>query len=823
MLRCVAFIPGPSDGGTGRCRLSTSSLHLLQAVPGDALAVTLEGSQMTYVCSASKQPELPDDLVLFDGCVELHRSLPSAASLNKVPLPSHTKTWSGKCLGTACVRLLARSVGIASVVRLNCDGFEEDPPPQVRVAISSALERHVLTKDAVLHVPSAGKIVVTSCVPENGAVTVLKKTRIIFEGARAGPRLSDSLLRSPGQSENEEAISFSSPVVSTPVQERSAQKSAMMTRAEVKKAIADASIDLPFSPHSPLVSRSLSGLQLTSNTAKVEHEFFGSPQVVSQLRDMCSMIFHQRDKVETMGIRPSSGILVIGAKGTGKSVLVKSLSLEFAAQLFTVRPHQVYRGAAGEGEELIREVFWNALKAGRAIIHFKDIDVLCPSRAQGRDKEARTVAQLLSLMDGVDAKTSRKMLLIVGSTGNPDAIDIALRRPGRFDSEVALEAPDVQERLVLLEKFVGSMQLHPSVSTRELAKMTVGYVGANLKSLCSQAAGNCILRHASEGDIHTGSHAVMHSDFLDAMRQISIPVHRDFQIQVTSTDESQSMSSLGGMEGVKEALRRAIEWPLTKAESFRRMNVRPSRGVLLYGVPGCGKTSLVRSLAGLVGLGFVKASGSELFSAYLGESEAILRQLFRRARRMKPCILFLDEIDAIVGKRSLDGSGDGTEANGVQQRVLSTLLNEMDGVDSSGGVVVVGATNRLDMIDAALLRPGRFDVVLEVPVPDSHERQEILATCSRRLPISADVDLKTMSDKTEGYTGAEINRLVVEAAMVCLRENMENELVSHSHFLEALRRVRPALLTGAFDSYTTAGRETMRGKGQEERERAGGL
>ncbi|EKX53132.1 transitional endoplasmic reticulum ATPase D [Guillardia theta CCMP2712] len=622
--------------------------------------------------------------------------------------------------------------------------------------------RWVLTKDAVLHVPSAGapqsrcllgKIVVTSCVPENGAVTVLKKTRIIFEGARAGPRLSDSLLRSPGQSENEEAISFSSPVVSTPVQERSAQKSAMMTRAEVKKAIADASIDLPFSPHSPLVSRSLSGLQLTSNTAKVEHEFFGSPQVVSQLRDMCSMIFHQRDKVETMGIRPSSGILVIGAKGTGKSVLVKSLSLEFAAQLFTVSTNEMRR----------------------------DIDVLCPSRAQGRDKEAR------------------KMLLIVGSTGNPDAIDIALRRPGRFDSEVALEAPDVQERLVLLEKFVGSMQLHPSVSTRELAKMTVGYVGANLKSLCSQAAGNCILRHASEGDIHTGSHAVMHSDFLDAMRQISIPVHRDFQIQVTSTDESQSMSSLGGMEGVKEALRR-VEFCASSSLSFPKV---------------------VRSLAGLVGLGFVKASGSELFSAYLGESEAILRQLFRRARRMKPCILFLDEIDAIVGKRSLDGSGDGTEANGVQQRVLSTLLNEMDGVDSSGGVVVVGATNRLDMIDAALLRPGRFDVVLEVPVPDSHERQEILATCSRRLPIY--VDLKTMSDKTEGYTGAEINRLVVEAAMVCLRENMENELVSHSHFLEALRRVRPALLTGAFDSYTTAGRETMRGKGQEERERAGGL
>ena len=420
--------------------------------------------------------------------------------------------------------------------------------------------------------------------------------------------------------------------------------------------------------------------------------------------------------------------------------------------------------------------------------------------------QARVVAQLLSLMDG--AKEAAASVIIVGTTCKPNSIDMALRRPGRLDREVPLSAPTAAHRKAMLELFLRPdarhgrtmLTLADSVSLELIARETIGFVGANLRTLCARAAAACILREAARaGDAGAALRTpgaqggqggqVLQMDAVDFRRAFALVRHAaggvGFEVQANL--EGALDSEVGGLEEVKVVLRQAIEWQVLYAHKLKALGVRPSRGVLLYGAPGCGKTSLVRAAASVSGIGFLKANGAELFSAFLGESERILRELFARARGLQPCVLFLDEIDAIVGRRSLEGSGDGAEASGVQQRILSTMLNELDGIDSAAGVVLVGATNRLDMIDAALLRPGRFDHLVEVPLPDAAGRQDILVKSSRGMPLSPDVDFGRVAQDTEGFTGAGLARICKEAALAALREDVTAAHIHSRHFQEAIK------------------------------------
>lgn len=398
-------------------------------------------------------------------------------------------------------------------------------------------------------------------------------------------------------------------------------------------------------------------------------------------------------------------------------------------------------------------------------------------------------------MDG--GKQGNASVMVVGTCGKPNLIDSAMRRPGRLDREVSLNPPAVSERKEMLELFLYQMRcrrqrrplLAADVSLDIVARKSVGFVGASLKALCARAAGASILREGAaaqrgasglDGEQQTGDGAgeilIRSVDFENALEQVRY--RAGGAVEVLASNGGGLDEEVGGLDQVKKVLRQAIEWPLLYPHRLKALGVRPSRGVLLYGAPGCGKTSLVRAAAGISGVGFLKANGAELFSAFLGESERILRDLFARARSLEPCVLFLDEIDAVVGRRSLDGGGDGAEAGGVQQRVLSTLLNELDGVDTAGGVVLVGATNRLDMIDPALLRPGRFDHVVKVPLPDERGRLDILRKCSRHMSLSADVDLDHVAVATEHFTGLSGFRPASGLHSPCCISRLANRRVS---------------------------------------------
>ncbi|KAJ3049191.1 hypothetical protein HK097_009790 [Rhizophlyctis rosea] len=524
---------------------------------------------------------------------------------------------------------------------------------------------------------------------------------------------------------------------------------------------------------------------------KAEQPIPGLEKAYASLLEVVTYPLLHSELVAKMGIEVPKGVLLHGPPGVGKTLLVSTIARACGAKMFTIHGPEVYGAYIGESERQLRDKFAEAREVAAkencpCILFIDELDALTPHRTTSQQHESRVVAQLLTLMDGI---SSRGRLIVIGATNRPNAIDPALRRPGRFDREVAIDVPSEEARVVILNGVLKGMPVGEDVDVGRLARATNGYVGADLAALCREAALHAVgnWRGGESPTIPSASFAhALHTTSPSTLRTTSISVDR-----VTWSD-------IGGLDEVKQKLQQAVEWPIIHRDTFARLGLAAPRGVLLYGPPGCSKTTLVKVIASTSGASFHSVNGAALYSPFVGDSEREIRTTFARARASAPSIIFFDEVDAIVGKRSLEkASGGGSGGRGgdsVQERVLSALLNEMDGIEAARGVLVVGATNRPDMIDAALMRPGRFDRILYVPPPSQEARHQILKIYTKSMPVSPDVDLKIISgERTNRYTGADLKAVCREAAMEALRESMGVGVVQRKHFDAALKAVTPTL------------------------------
>ncbi|KAG2232545.1 hypothetical protein INT48_000925 [Thamnidium elegans] len=499
--------------------------------------------------------------------------------------------------------------------------------------------------------------------------------------------------------------------------------------------------------------------------------------------------FLYKDWVEKLNIECPKGVLLYGPPGVGKTFLVSSIAKRCNAKMFIIQGPEIFGPFIGESEERLRAKFTEAreyaIRENVPVILFIDeIDALTPRRDNSQSHENRMVAQLLTLMDGVK---SRGRLIIVGATNRPNSIDPALRRPGRFDREISMEPPNAEDRYALFQAQLNKMPLDSAVDIEILSIMTNGYVAADINAMCREAAMAAVQRASKHSDIEV---LVTMSDFKSAFATVGPSMQRGFQVQV----EKMKWDDVGGLEDVKKRLKQAVEWPLLYKNSFKRLGLKPPRGILLYGPPGCSKTTLVKVIASSANVAFLSINGAQLYSPF------VVRTTFQKARASAPSIIFLDETEAIVGKRNM-GNG-GSSGDSVQERVLSTLLNEMDGVESAESVLVVGATNRPDMLDAALMRPGRFDQAVYVPPPDEHSRYEILKIHTKHMPLSSDIDLMDIASRTNYYTGADLQNICRESAMEALRSNKLASDVTMANFNKSLATIPPSLNAESVKEYS---------------------
>ena len=518
----------------------------------------------------------------------------------------------------------------------------------------------------------------------------------------------------------------------------------------------------------------------------------------ARLREIVELPMRHPELFRHLGIEPPKGVLLYGPPGVGKTLLAKALANEVGAYFIAINGPEIMSKFYGESEQRLREIFDEARKNAPAIIFIDEIDAIAPKREEVvGEVEKRVVAQLLTLMDGL---AERGRVIVIGATNRPDAVDPALRRPGRFDREIEIPPPDKKARREILAVHTRSVPLDESVNLDRIAEMTHGYTGADLAALVKEAAMDALRRFLSNKNIDLSkpipsdllkSLKVSMEDFVQAMNMIHPSLMREVFVEVPEV----RWSDIGGLDDVKQQLREAVEWPLKYQDVFERMGIRPPRGILLYGPPGVGKTLLAKAAATESGANFIAINGPEILSKWVGESERAIREIFRKARMVAPAIIFLDEIDSIAPAR-----GSRVDS-GVTDRIVNQLLTEMEGIKPLRGVVVIAATNRPDLLDPALLRPGRFDRIIKIPPPDRKARVEILKIHTRKVPLAPDVDLEKLADMTNGYTGADLEALVREAVMLALREKLEVREVSMKYFLEALKIVKPSLSEDAMEKY----------------------
>lgn len=519
----------------------------------------------------------------------------------------------------------------------------------------------------------------------------------------------------------------------------------------------------------------------------------GLKNEVQKVREMIELPLRHPEIFERIGIEAPKGVLLHGPPGTGKTLLAKAVANETNANFYSIGGPEIMSKFYGESEERLREIFKEAEENAPSIIFIDEIDSIAPKREEvSGDVEKRVVSQLLTLMDGIK---SRGKLVVIGATNRPNAIDPALRRPGRFDREIEIGIPDEQGRLDILLIHTRGMPLTQDVDLASIAKVTHGFVGADLEALSKEAAMRSLRRILPEINLEQSNIPaeilnkikVTKQDFDEALRDIQPSAMREVLVQKPNV----KWEDIGGLQQVKEELAEAIEWPLKHGDLFVQADVSPPKGLLLYGPPGTGKTMIAKAVAATSEANFISIKGPELISKWVGESEKGVREVFRKARQAAPCVVFFDELDAIAPHRGSEGDGHVTE------RVISQMLTEMDGLEDLKGVVVIGATNRPDIIDEALLRPGRFDRILEVPVPDKEARKQILQIHTRKKPLASDVDLDKVVEMTDGMTGADIAALVNAAAMTAIKEHVtkkkdNGELkVSMRHFEAALDKIKP--------------------------------
>ncbi|XP_066343193.1 cell division control protein 48 homolog B-like isoform X1 [Miscanthus floridulus] len=536
---------------------------------------------------------------------------------------------------------------------------------------------------------------------------------------------------------------------------------------------------------------------------RAEEAVAGNRRALEALRELVAYPFLYAHESRLLGLKWPRGLLLHGPPGTGKTSLVRAIVRECNAHLTMINPYSVHKAHVGEGEKFLREAFSEAYAQASqgkpAVIFIDELDAICPRRSDRRENESRIVGQLLTLMDG--NKKSSKMLphiVVVASTNRVDAIDPALRRAGRFDSEVEVAVPTVEERLQILKLYAKNLHLDEKVDLQTVAAFCNGYVGADLEALCREAAKLAYHRmlNISEGDKVLKLHM---EDWESARSMVGPSITRG----VTKEISTVSWDDIGGLKDLKKELQKAVEWPIKHAAAFSRLGIPPVRGVLLHGPPGCSKTTLAKAAAHASQASFFSLSGADLYSKYVGEGEALLRRTFQKARLASPSIIFFDEADAIAPKRTGPGGNSSGNAT-VGERLLSTLLTEMDGLELATGIIVLGATNRPNAIDAALLRPGRFDKVLYVPPPDVEGRYEILRIHTRKMKLGEDVDLWKIAECTELFTGADLEGLCREAGMAALREDISASSICNTHFQAARSSLNPSLTKAVVDEYSKA-------------------
>ncbi|TKD51907.1 CDC48 family AAA ATPase [Sphingomonas baiyangensis] len=513
----------------------------------------------------------------------------------------------------------------------------------------------------------------------------------------------------------------------------------------------------------------------------------GMHQTIDQLREMVELPLRYPELFQRLGVDPPKGVLLHGPPGTGKTRLARAVANESDAEFFLINGPEIMGSAYGESEKRLREVFEAASKSAPSIVFIDEIDSIAPKRdrVQG-EAEKRLVAQLLTLMDGLEARAN---LVVIAATNRPEAIDEALRRPGRFDREIIVGVPDERGRREILGIHTRGMPLAEDVDLKELSRTTYGFVGADLAALTREAAIDAVRRimprlNLGEQTIPAevlDTLSVTRDDFVEALKRVQPSAMREVMVQVPQV----RWSDIGGIDEAQERLREGVELPMKEPMAFRRMGIRPARGFLLYGPPGTGKTLLAKAVARESEANFIATKSSDLLSKWYGESEQQIAKLFARARQVAPCVIFIDELDSLVPAR-----GGGMGEPQVTERVVNTILAEMDGLEELQSVVVIGATNRPNLVDPALLRPGRFDELIYVPVPNAEGRRRILEIQTQRMPLADDVDLAAIAERAERFTGADLEDIVRRAGLMALRESLDSTRVEMRHFERALGESR---------------------------------
>ncbi len=523
----------------------------------------------------------------------------------------------------------------------------------------------------------------------------------------------------------------------------------------------------------------------------------GLGDAIKKIREMVEIPLKHPEIFQRLGIEPPKGVLLHGPPGTGKTLLARAVATESEANFILLNGPEIMSKYYGESEKKIRDIFEEAEKTAPSIIFIDEIDAIAPKREETvGEVERRVVSQLLTMMDGLK---SRGKVIVIGATNRPNALDPALRRPGRFDRELEINVPDKEGRLAILKIHTRSVPLAKNVNLKDIASITHGFVGADLESLTKEAAMNVLRQQLPKIKLDEESIPneiletliVKQEDFTDALKVVRPSAMREVLVETPNVN----WEDVGGLDNIKQELKEAVEWPMKYADSFKRLGIRPSRGILLYGPPGTGKTLLAKAVAKESEANFINVKGPSLLSMWVGKSEEGMRKIFERARQVAPCIIFFDEIDSLAGKRGIDM---GTK---VTERVLNQLLAEMDGLEDLNDVIVIGATNRPDMLDPALLRPGRFDRILLVNAPEEQGRLNVLKIHTKNMPLTKNVDFNDIAKETMGYTGADIEALVREAAMLSLRESIDAKQVTKKHFDEALKKIKPSVTKFTIETY----------------------
>ena len=531
-------------------------------------------------------------------------------------------------------------------------------------------------------------------------------------------------------------------------------------------------------------------LKEDSQVPEVSYEDLGGlDEEIKKIREMVELPLRHPEIFDRLGIEPPKGVLLQGPPGTGKTLLAKAVANETNSNFTVINGPEIMSKFYGQSEENLRKIFEEAEKNSPSIIFIDEIDAIAPKREESKGEvERRVVAQLLTMMDGLN---TRGKVIVMAATNIPNAIDPALRRPGRFDRELEINPPDAKGRLKIIQIHTRNMPLHKSVDLKRIANLTHGFVGADLAALAKEAA-MIVLRKllpdiTLSDDQPIPSHVlenvvVTQQDLMDALKVVRPSAMREVLIENPNVHWEQ----VGGLESVKQELIEAVEWPLKHKPLFAKMGVKPPRGVLIYGPPGTGKTLLAKAIATESEANFIAVKGPELLSKWVNETPQLVKKIFAKARQVSPSIIFIDEIDAIAGSRG------NSESQSSNMNAVNQLLTEMDGLQQLNDVIVIAATNRPDMMDTALLRPGRFDRIVLAGVPNKKGREEIFKVHTQNMPLSKDVKIKDLVEQTDGYVGADIESICREAAMIQLRSDLKSKEITKKSFEAALKKVRPS-------------------------------